>query len=244
VTFIQFLAVTPFLLVYLFVVDAVFLLLSAVVTPILILFSVLTCQTHLIGKLELCIDAIYRTLFGMQKMDVIGFRRLRTSCQLTFESLPQIILQIRIFIYLKGKPTELEELDISLEAISLSIAFALLHASIEFMFLRVETKANRTTMMHYLITCFNGRFGYVPFSHLFASNTNFNDLDQLNYDDIGSSMCCINFKMAYEFTEDTILRFMTSLTNLPTKEIYEFKVKVIAGSCLNKIGLDRFMDLL
>jgi hypothetical protein len=50
--------------------------------------------------------------------------------------------------------------------------------------------------------------------------------------------------MAYYFTEDTVLKFMASLTNLPTKEIYEFKVKVIAGKCLNKIGMSRFMELL
>ena len=78
----------------------------------------------------------------MQKMDVIGFRRLRTSCQLTFESLPQIILQIRIFLYLNGNEEELEKLDISIEAITISIFFAVLHASIEFMFINLEKKAN------------------------------------------------------------------------------------------------------
>jgi hypothetical protein len=122
----------------------------------------------------------------MQKMDVLGFRRLRTSCQLTFESLPQIILQIRIYFYLKGNEADLQALDISIEAITISLLFAVLHATIEFMFLSVEKKANRTSMMHYLIICFNGRFGYVPFQHFFSSNTDFNGLDQLNYDDIGS----------------------------------------------------------
>ena len=76
----MFLAITPLLLVYLFVVDVVFLLLSAVVTPLLSLISVLTCQTWILFRLEECIDVIYVKLFGMQKMDVIGFRRLRTSC--------------------------------------------------------------------------------------------------------------------------------------------------------------------
>ena len=103
----MFLAITPLLLVYLFLVDVVFLLLSAIVTPVLSLISVLTCQPWMITKLEECIDVIYVMLFGMQKMDVIGFRRLRTSCQLTFESLPQILLQIRIFLYLNGNEEEL-----------------------------------------------------------------------------------------------------------------------------------------
>ena len=79
-SFVMFLAITPLLLVYLFLVDVVFLLLSAVVTPVLSLISVLTCQTWMLIKLEECIDFIYVKLFGMQMMDVIGFRRLRTSC--------------------------------------------------------------------------------------------------------------------------------------------------------------------
>ena len=177
-------------------------------------------------------------------MDVIGFRRLRTSCQLTFESLPQILLQIRIFIFLNGNQAELDKLDISIEAIAISILFAVLHASIEFMFINLEKNANLTSMLHYLIICFNGRFGYVPFIQFFAANSDTQDELQLNYDDISSSMCCLHFNMAYEFTEDTILGFMTALTNLPIREDHENKIKVFAGKCLNKISFSRMIELL
>lgn len=64
---------------------------------------------------------------------------------------------------MRNDPVELEALDISLETIMISIGFAILHAAIEAMFINLEKKANKTTMMHYLIICFNGRFGYVPF---------------------------------------------------------------------------------
>jgi hypothetical protein len=76
----QFFAITPMLLVYLFVVDLIFLLLSAVIMPILMIFSLLICQPQLIDRMEEFIDEIYKMLFGMQRMDVMGFRRLRTSC--------------------------------------------------------------------------------------------------------------------------------------------------------------------
>ena len=122
----------------------------------------------------------------------------------------------------------------------ISLSFAVLHASIELMFINLEKKANKTTMMHYLIICFNGRFGYVPFTQYFASNTDIKDLDTLNYDDISSSMCCIYFNMEYDFTEDTILGFMASLSNLPERESFEQKIKVVAGKCLNKISMVRF----
>ena len=65
---------------------------------------------------------------------------------------------------------ELKALDISIEAILISISFAVLHAIIEIIFLNLEKQANKTTMMHYLIISFNGRFGYIPYIHLFASN--------------------------------------------------------------------------
>ena len=86
----------------------------------------------------------------------------------------------------------------------ISIVFALLHASIEFMFINLEKKANKTSMMHYLIICFNGRFGYVPFIQFFAASSGNLEVAELNYEEISSSMCCITFNMDYEFTEDTI----------------------------------------
>ena len=154
-------------MVYLFVVDLIFLFLNTIIMPLLIFYSMMVCKPKLIERFNECIDAIYKRLFGMQKLDVAGFRRLRTSSQLTFESLPQLILQIRIFFYLKDSPEELADLDVSLETIMVSILFALLHAAIEAIFINLEKKANKTTMMHYLIICFNGRFGYVPFKQYF-----------------------------------------------------------------------------
>ena len=87
----------------------------------------------------------------------------------------------------------MKELDISLQAIVVSLMFAVLHACIEFMFINLEKKANKTTMMHYLIICFNGRFGYVPFTQYFGSNQDIDEIGLLDYDNITSSMCCIHF---------------------------------------------------
>ena len=67
-----------------------------------------------------------------------------------------------------ARPDEVLDFDVSPEAIMISITFALLHGSIETMFINLERKANKTTMMHYLIICFNGRFGYVPFKQHYA----------------------------------------------------------------------------
>jgi hypothetical protein len=100
----------------------------------------------------------------MSKLDVAGFRRLRTISQLSFESLIQIILQVRILIYSFNQPDVIEQFGVEIEAIIISLSFALLHTIFELIFLNMEAVAAKTTITHYAIICFNGRFGWVPFS--------------------------------------------------------------------------------
>jgi hypothetical protein len=58
----------------------------------------------------------------------------------------------------------LEQFGISVEAILISLSFAIFHTIFEFLFLNTEAIACKTTITHYAIICFNGRFGWVPFS--------------------------------------------------------------------------------
>lgn len=73
------LATTPALLVYLFVLDIFFLVISSIMTPLMILITIFTCGHFSLESVDDKIDEVYKYLFGMQKMDIIGFRRLRTS---------------------------------------------------------------------------------------------------------------------------------------------------------------------
>ena len=63
----------------------------------------------------------------------------------------------------------------------------------------------------------------------------------LDYDDISSQMCCFNFKMVFEFTEDKVRRLQTSLTNMPIKMSYEDKIRVKAGTSLNMINIKQLL---
>ena len=96
-------------------------------------------------------------------MDVIGFRRLRTISQFTFESIPQIILQTHIYFYFSKYPEE-NDVDVNLQAIMFSILTAIAHVLMEILFVKMEREANKTTTMNYLMICFNGRFGFIPFT--------------------------------------------------------------------------------
>lgn len=73
------LATTPALLVYLFILDVFFLIISSILTPLMILVTIFTCGRFSLEIVDDWIDGIYKQLFGMQKMDIVGFRRLRTS---------------------------------------------------------------------------------------------------------------------------------------------------------------------
>jgi hypothetical protein len=92
-----FVASTPLLLVYLFIIDTIFLLISIVLTPLMVLVSIMTCFRLKMKQIQFVTDRAFERLFGMQEMDVVGFRRLRTVSQLTYETLPQILLQGYIY---------------------------------------------------------------------------------------------------------------------------------------------------
>ena len=93
--------VSPFMLVYLLIMDLVFLLNSAFLAPAVSILECLLCKKVRLSCLSDAIDASYETLFEMQKLDVAGFRRMRTISQLTFESMIQLTLQIYMLMYFK-----------------------------------------------------------------------------------------------------------------------------------------------
>lgn len=108
----------------------------------------------------------------MKRLDVNGFRRLRTISQLVFESVPQIILQSYILWY-SLQPEVINSLEpgekllgIDQSVIYTSVVFALFHLLMEAALLYAEAKACRTTFLHYLLICLNGRLGWVPYTNI------------------------------------------------------------------------------
>jgi hypothetical protein len=60
----------------------------------------------------------------------------------------------------------MDDLGLSLKPLIISIGFSLIHAFCELLVMAIESKAFKTNMQHYAIICFNGRFGWVPFSNI------------------------------------------------------------------------------
>jgi len=188
---------TPLIVVYLLLMDIIFIIVSVVIVPLTMIVKFLSCGLIKIkhNEIEEKFNIIYETLFGMTDIDIKGFRRLRTISQLSFESLPQIILQCRILFYAVavGK----NELDVSTAAIASSLACAIIHAFFEMIFVYLEAVSCKTTVMHYFIVCFNARFGWIPFVNFFSSLAGYDDeakgQEELNYENMKSELCAIKF---------------------------------------------------
>eukprot|EP01083_Nonionella_stella_P245688 853674_1 len=91
-----FVLMTPLCLFYFAAIDAVFM--------IYVLFST-TIYFITFSKLDITNfidDLVFKNIFGMNKTQIVGYRRLRTLSQLFFESIPQIILQLWILWRIKS----------------------------------------------------------------------------------------------------------------------------------------------
>jgi hypothetical protein len=84
----MFFYLTPMVLVYLQVMDLVYIINTVTLMPIAIILKKIGCITGKSNIFEDKLDYIYEAMFGMSKMDIKGFRRLRTVSQLSFESIP------------------------------------------------------------------------------------------------------------------------------------------------------------
>jgi hypothetical protein len=60
-------------------------------------------------------------------------------------------------------------------AVLFSLACAVLHAFFEAIFVNLEAVSCKTTVVHYMIVCFNARFGWIPFVNFFSSLAGFDD---------------------------------------------------------------------
>jgi len=81
------------------------------------------------------------------------------------------MLQCNILYYYSdsGRSQELVDLGIDITGIGISLMFALLHTIIEGVYLKLEAIACKTSMTHYTLVCFNGRFGWIPFTNKFKA---------------------------------------------------------------------------
>lgn len=77
---------SPLMLIYMVVMDFVFLILQAIFSPAVEIVKLVSFGWIDLSGILNRLDRIYEIMFCMQKLDVAGFRRMRTITQLSFET--------------------------------------------------------------------------------------------------------------------------------------------------------------
>lgn len=125
-----------------------------------------------------------------------------------------------------------------------SLICALLHAIIEFVFVSLEAKACKTTLMHYCIVCFNARFGWIPFQNLFTSvGATYEDDDTINYEEIRSKLFGQAFDVDFAFSKSTAQSLVNCISKLPIEDDYRKRKNVIIGKSMDEVEMDKLIDL-
>lgn len=246
--FINIASLTPFIVAYLLLMDIIYIIVSVIITPTAMIIKFLSCGLIDVTNVEEKLDILYEILFGMTDMDIKGFRRLRTISQLSFESLPQIILQIRILIFALNHDGE-DELGVGMAAILASLGCALVHAFFEMIFVYLEAVSCKTTVIHYMIVCFNARFGWIPFVNFFSSLAGFDEKtssspENLNYEAMKSGLCGIKFQMKFKFSNSSAAVLINSLSNLRNEDDPKKRMNLMIGESIDEVDFPIIMDLM
>ena len=153
---------TPFCLLYFLILDAVFMCYALISSFI---FLITFANVNIGDFME---KHFFHRILGVSRMELLGYRRLRTLSQLLFETFPSIILQIRMLVVLGGNAND-GKLKVSYQSLYYSIGFAVLHTIMEGMILYLDSKACRISLEQYAIICLNARLSWVPFANILST---------------------------------------------------------------------------
>ena len=78
--FLAVLLLTPFLLIYFLITDCFYLVVSILLAPVMFAISIFNPKSSIILRINDVLETLFYTLFGLQKINMEGFRRLRSSC--------------------------------------------------------------------------------------------------------------------------------------------------------------------
>ena len=109
----------------------------------------------------------------MSKTEIVGLRRMKTICQLTFQGLPLSILLVRLITYLGAQ--ELARINLEVRGFLLIALLTIAHAILEFALIHLDKTESKTGFFDQCISRFNGGIGFMPSatakSELSGSNT-------------------------------------------------------------------------
>ena len=152
-----------------------------------------------------------------------------------FETVPQILLQVRMFVYFENR----EEFDVNVNTILFSILFAFMHGMLEFLILGIEAHIFEQSFSEYFVICFNGRLGWVPkmqklrdplFVTTLVGNGNL-----FNYDRIERVICGYNAKVDFLFSNQTAYYLAQMIYKLESSENKKDLPVITVGKSMSEV---------
>ena len=232
---------TPLSLIYFVVIDVFFM--------IYVLFSTLlyfiSCGN--IDIKDVVDDLVFQKLLRMDRMGIIGYRRLRTLSQLLWESCPQLILQGRILYAIENEQTDGLD-DINVPSLLISIGIAGLHALFEISILYLDSQASSSNIFTYGLICLGARFDWVPYSGILtkklrqqidtiaAHSDETGEIEEINsltsnynnhakyyhvfdYERMIASFCCLDYAIEFKFSNESIRKLASYFIYLPLPSV-------------------------
>ena len=176
-----------------------------------------------IGRINLvpyyheAVDGFFWNVFGMTYMDSQGFRSQRTKMQLNLESIPQIVIQVYLVFRIQSlDPAEAMVLDIGWKPILISLSFAVIHLILEVFNLYFESSTSGSFPMHYMMSCYNARQGWIPQQHDFDIADG-ETSSVIEFDNKEKMFCFekLGYSVPFEFTEQSLNTLEGIISSLP-----------------------------
>ena len=143
---------TPLSLLYFVVIDIIFMI-YVLLSTLIYFFS--CSKINISDSID---DLIFKKFLGMNRMQIIGYRRLRTLSQLVWETSSQIVLQIRIYFWLQTEEAKVgNSVTVSATSILISLVFASLHAIFEASIIYLDSTACNMSFLKYGFHCLGAR---------------------------------------------------------------------------------------
>eukprot|EP01084_Bolivina_argentea_P270921 460797_1 len=221
------LLITPFALILAIVIDIIFIFCSLITTFIIlpviyVINKIKKCRNKdsYINFRKFLIDMyIFEHIFKMNRTEIIGYRRLRSLSQLTFESIPQIFLQCWIMWRIEWQPhhsdtdpSNFNTFKINATDLRLSIILAIIHVLLESIVIFLDSSALQMKFLQYGLVALGGRVDFIPYGHQIKSkienqvfiyyntkSTNIdNDENTLKCAELCEINCCFNQQDRFE----------------------------------------------
>eukprot|EP01083_Nonionella_stella_P044270 119260_1 len=216
---------TPLCLGYFIAIDVIFMIYVLFST---FLFLVSCTKIDIRNFVD---DILFKKIFGMNRTQIVGYRRLRTLSQLFFESIPQIGLQFRILWSIKWSNDPIDY-EISETNIMWSIIFAILHLILEASIIYLDSRALKMEFIKYAIVCLGARVGWIPYNHLIEHHITTKSEDReyrkditsdmvtvYDYENIQASLMSAKYKFEYNFSNESLSTFSQTLGSILPKSL-------------------------